>query len=142
MVDVRPYDKSEKAAHQGRYKAEFHRKDLAYTETVKDLDFDLVLCWIENPETKFKGDLTEPFEYDFSKNTIDTMTIELSELLLTEDPACGNLIYSAYSQSEEDENFDVFSVEESKATIDDTTIIFNEMSKYPAGVLDVTVTVK
>ena len=75
MVDVRHFDKSKKAAHQGRYKAEFHRKDLAYPKTVKDLDFDLVLCWIETPETIFKGDLTEPFEFDFSKNAIDTMTI-------------------------------------------------------------------
>ena len=56
MVDVRHFDKSEIVSFQGRYTGEFHRKDLAYADTVKDLDFDLILCWVEVPAQKFKED--------------------------------------------------------------------------------------
>ena len=85
---------------------------------------------IDIPDEKFSPNSQPPFETEIDAITglnfgADWLAIELSEVLLTDDPLCGKLVISARTSSDSDSTFDAFAKDVQKASIHGSSIIFS-----------------
>ena len=130
----------------GIYTGEIRRVQL-YRER-KDLDFELILCWITQPDqttAKFDystpGAVKAPFSIDVA-STENQLEVVLTAYTINDLAKCGPVAYSAKTSSSADPSFDAFA--SGVATITDNKIVFRELNvsgRYPLGTLTVTVTV-
>ena len=66
-----------------------------YYYIAPDHEFDLIMCWVEEPSQIYESSSIQPqFHIDISDIDIDSMEIRLEPYTLTSNSDCGSLEYT------------------------------------------------
>ena len=112
---------------------------------MKDLDFELVMCWIEKPAGPFAAGTVTPIGID--KDAIkagvasETLNITLNSFVLTDEPECGTLVYEFSDSNTANPGVNEFA-DGGRASYSDGVITYTDLGSIPPTTTALIVTLK